>query len=193
MIGTKRYPFPDNFRDAMALPEHQFKSLFGRQVVKGWNDIRQIEAFLRSHQEITTIVELGAGDAIHTLYMAVLMALRDGNIWAYDAADNWLPRTWAMIESIHGDNVLCKSDVFQIYGIIEVAFGGPTMLYCDIGPKDIVTFGPLLKSGDYAIVHDWKHKDYEPHVTPLVERGILEYYERDVWESTGAHMGFRRL
>ncbi len=193
--GTKDYDFPKTFRDAMALPECDFKSIFGQQAVKGWRDIRQIEAFFRCLTEPVHVIELGCGAGWHSLYIAMSLGFRDheNRYDAYDVSEE----AWRVSEFSKriGARITfhCSHDVFK-QPVDALGDGsGKKVLYCDIGPEDIVKFAPALRSWDYIIVHDWKQKNYKAAVQKLIEGGVVAYFEQETWERTGEHMGFVRL
>jgi len=213
-VGTKTYPFPDDFAAAMALPAYEFKSLFGRQVVKGWDDLRQIEAFLRTVRP-TYILELGCGDGVQAVYLAMYAQLNRVPVKRarYCSPPSCQPVVFACDAGNVGHDIRKALPLWgDAYGGIDVydgdrrrwvvsqipraadpdGCGERVMLYLDIGPPDLETFAPDVPVGGYVIVHDWKHKGYQESADRLVNSGVLAYFERDVWERTGAHMGFIR-
>lgn len=193
MIGTKRYPEPASFAEMVERPSHEFKSLFGRQSVKGLKDIMQIEAFLRVVKP-ATIVELGTGEGMHTAYLALYAALNGAQVISVDASNEMdliapladhLP-----LELVQAD--ILKTDVVD--KILARDLPGPLMLYCDNGdkPREVQRLVPQLAPGDYCIVHDWGLNIQEADVAELLMDDTITYYHRLAWEHSGTHMGFVR-
>ena len=195
MIGTKRYPFPDTFPDALALPDHQFKSLFGRQCVKGWHDLQQIEAFLRTHR-IARIVELGTGAGMHTLYLGVWAALNGAEVWTVDLSDEAKTSGAAPLAKTAGLPIVwINADVLTVApDLIAGAYNAPgrVLLYADMGIGELSHWVPLLRPDDFIVVHNWASPTSDAELEVLQESGVLVPYETVTWERSGDHRGFIR-
>ena len=194
MIGTKRYPFPETFAEAAALPQNDRKSLFGRQCIKAWNGLWQMEAFLRCVKP-KIVIEFGCGEGMHTLYMGLWATLNDAAVYAYDLSNEAIPAA----EIAAGCRLNCyfnlACDVLSVDPLPMYPFASrkkPKLLYCDINVGEVQKHAPKLIAGDYCVLHSWEHVYRHEDVESLIRDGILEYWMPEAWKSSGENMGFRR-
>ncbi len=194
MIGTKRYPFPTTCADALKVSAGQTKSLFGKQSVKGWDGLRQVECFLRT-TSIDKLIELGTGEGMHTLYFGLAGAVCGFAVSSYDASDESRPY-WPLFEKL--GIAFHQSDVFEVASPVWMELadamnrGLRVCLYCDIGLYEAETFVPCLPSGSWCIIHSWKHMNDPKAMEDLARLKILEFVDLRAWESTGVNVLVRR-
>ena len=128
---------------------------FGKNCV-GHGDMAYMEQLLTEHQEWTTVLELGTGSGLTTLWYAVAMNLRNGVVWTWDQTrpQPFYARNWP-----HGV-IFKQGDLYSeplISQIKDLASKTDTLLICDGGLKtlEFQTYAPSLAKGNGIVCHDW--------------------------------------
>lgn len=134
------------------------RSLFGcvgRSCI-GHGDQMYCERLLAEHQEWTTIVELGTGSGLCTLWFAICMNLRDGVVYTYDQKrpQPYFIRNWP-----HGV-VYKQGDMYEppiFTEILELAGKPNTLVICDGAKKteEVDMIMPHIAVGNGIMCHDW--------------------------------------
>ena len=138
-----------------------------------WSDFALWERLFNEYK-LCSMIEIGTGAGGLSTYFHLQAQQRRFVFWTYDVEE---PQA---LGTIHGESLrrcFTRESVWtpQFASLISIA-PKPLMLYCDGGHKsrEMQTFVPLLKHGDYAACHDWpgeiSEKDIEPIkglVTPI--------------------------
>lgn len=156
-------------------------SLFGQvgRADIGHGDLEFLECLLASHQEWTTVLELGTGSGLTTIWLAVAMNFRDGMVWTWDQRrpQPFYMRHWPRgVHFTHG-NLYTEPEMTRIR---ELASKPNTLVICDGGDKtlDMELYAPYLAKGNGVIVHDWSEVDHD-RVARLVEENELKSHLED--------------
>lgn len=145
-----------------------FQTTFlGTSMRQLWPDFLMWERFFQSHS-VASMIEIGTGSGGLSLYFYLQAQQRRFVFWTYDIKQ---PEVIATVLGEGMKRCFVQEDVFNspsFHGLVTVA-PRPLMLFCDGGHKsrEIQTFGPLLKTGDFVAVHDWPGEISEKDVEPL--------------------------
>lgn len=131
-----------------------------------WSDFAVWERFFNEYK-IASLIEIGTGDGGLSLYFNLQAQQRRFTFWTYDVNQPQVLNT-VLGESLRRS--FTREDVWkpQFASLITVATK-PLMLFCDGGHKsrEMQTFVPLLKHGDFAACHDWPGEISEKDIEPI--------------------------
>jgi len=140
-------------------------SLFAIPVQRDWEDLRTMEEFLVSAWP-SLVIELGTGTGGFSLYLAGYCAIHGHSFHTFDLGDkdhshqkpnmDALKAIRALGGHVHTSDVFSEGTVEVIRFLIGKS-EGPAFIYCDNGdkPREVNTYAPLLRTGDYLGVHDF--------------------------------------
>jgi len=117
-----------------------------------FNEIFNREDFVR-------VVEIGTFHGGLSLFLAFCSLVKNMKFYTFDIRMNGKTAVYQRIRALGGE--FHKMDVFSSQGMEFmtrlIRNPGRVMLLCDGGdkPKEIRTFGPLLKPGDVILGHDY--------------------------------------
>jgi hypothetical protein len=102
------------------------------------------------------MVEIGTGPGGLSLYFYLQAQQRRFGFWTYDMKE---PEVFDTVLGKSMERCFTKEEVFSsvsFSGLLTVA-PRPLLLFCDGGHKtrEMQTFVPLLKPGDFVACHDW--------------------------------------
>lgn len=140
-----------------------------------WADLALWELFLYRHDEIQTIIEIGTHEGAMSLFFLGHAIQKRLNFWTFDiVCKGWADAPLAQKMELQDHFIL--GDVFDgSLDLLASLLGNdelrPILLYCDGGnkPREIQTFVPLLKRGDYATVHDYTTEFPRDAIEPVAE------------------------
>ena len=136
------------------------------------------EKFFLDHK-IKRFVELGTGNGGMSLFFLLQSYQYDFDFHTFDikipvAIESRIVRLLLNLDVnfVLGD-IYTEKEWF-VRGILESDY--TAMLYCDNGdkPKEVATFAPYLKSGDYLAVHDWKVEIKPENIPDYLEECFTE-------------------
>jgi len=165
-----------------------FNSFFlGTRMLQYWADVALWELFLYRRPELRTIIEIGTNEGGLSLFFLGHAIQKKMNFWTFDIQQfGRVTSPLAKVMSLPDHFVL--GDVFGdaqefLTSLLSDDNLRPTLLYCDGGNKvrEIQTFVPFLKTGDYAVVHDYTiefPRDAIDPVAGLVEDIFVEECKR---------------
>jgi len=148
-------------------------SFLGTPMKQLWPDFLLWERFFQSHR-IESMIEIGTGSGGLSLYFFLQAQQRRFVFWTYDVV---VPDVLGTVLGESLKKCFRRQNVWEpdFASLVTIA-PRPLLLYCDGGHKtrEMQTFVPLLKPGDFAAVHDWGNeindKDLEPiknMITPI--------------------------
>lgn len=134
------------------------RSVFGQvgRTCIGHGDLMYCEQLLSERQNWKTVIEMGTGSGLTTLWFAIAMNLRDGSVYTYDKVRPapFYKRNWP-----HGV-VWRQGDMYAapiLPEILELAGKPDTLVICDGADKtkemDLVM--PHIAPGNGIMCHDW--------------------------------------
>ena len=144
--------------------------------IKQWQtDLWLWEKFFYDHK-IKRFVELGTGNGGMSLFFFLQSHQYYFDFYTFDIK---LPIMSMVGELLKLEEHFYLGDIFnenewRVADILSTAL--PVMLYCDNGdkPKEVATFAPYLKSGDYLAVHDWKVEIKPENIPDYLEECFTE-------------------
>ena len=142
----------------------QGQTLFGIPVQQTWTALYMLEKLI-TNQKIEQIFELGTGDGALSLFFGY----RDERFWTYDIKNN--------------QDVFSAKIINEIKFYLKVNWNSKSMVFCDNGdkPREIRTYAPLLKPGDFILAHDYRRPDGVPENFDYKSLG-LETYRQPEWD-----------
>ena len=143
------------------------QTLFGIPIQQTWTALYMLEKLI-TEQEIKTIFELGAGNGALTKFFEC----HTPHFWSFDIKN--------------GDDVFSyriKRLVTEINLLVLIQPWEKSMIFCDNGdkPREIRTYAPMLKKGDFILGHDYGRLDGIPLDFDYKSLG-LETYRQDDWD-----------
>lgn len=129
------------------------------------------EKFLNVHP-IKAIVELGTLHGGFSQFLLMQAIQRNMGFWTFDVKrceelDYPLSRLIGLSDCFYQGNIFEEAKE-RVIEVLTVVAEHPLLLYCDNGnkPREVQTFTPFLRPGDYVAVHDYstefKTGDIEP-------------------------------
>jgi hypothetical protein len=141
-----------------------WRAYAGAAMERRWSDIFTIDVFLARHRP-SIIIELGTGSAAFSCYLATYAYMNGAAFHTFDSHRKSAPskrsnyRALKLVRTlggkVHHRDIFESSTTALIRGLI--ASKPPVFLYCDNGdkPREVRTFAPALKPGDFVGVHDY--------------------------------------
>jgi len=130
--------------------------LFGTGMAQARGTIAAFVEFFRDHQ-FTQIIELGTGRGSLSTFFAYCQYITQGKFYTYEIKH--VSRSVVKLIVGLSGKVYSSTDLWEIKRSIKVAIqrSGPTLVLCDNGNKikEVQAFGPILKSGDFIMAHDF--------------------------------------
>lgn len=152
-----------------------------------WHDLQTWEWFLNEHP-ISTFIEIGSWEGGMTLFFIFQCRARQIKFQSFDIVPHYMviqnsPWLWEIAKP-H----LRSGDVWDDAGRwIQAQFveprRGPILLFCDGGdkPREVRTFGPLLREGDFLAVHDWCETTEGGEIHPNdIDRDVLSMVYEEI-------------
>ena len=140
------------------------QTLFGVPIQQTWTALYMLEKLI-AEQKFGQIIELGTGTGALTRFFGAHRFLT----FSYDIK--------------YGEDVFSEEikEMITIH-LQDFAFG--SMVFCDNGdkPREIQTYAPLLKKGDFILAHDYRRPDGVPENFDYESLG-LETYRQPEWDS----------
>jgi len=144
-----------------------------------WTAIYALNRFIQNEPDLVRIVDLGSGYGGLTLFFGMCMKNRGGKVLSMDLMNLYFNPV--------GLVTFRKIDIFTPEAIALVKkflkAGGKNLIFCDNGnkPKELDTYGKLLKGGDFIMAHDYKTEIMEEEVEIVAQKYGLEFYEQELF------------
>jgi len=124
-----------------------------------WTDLVIWEKFFQE-QPIKSVIELGTLKGGMSLFLLAQCMQRGIEFWTMDM--NTEPDDTPVAQALGLKRRFLRMNIFGdgqpwIEQMIASTLFKPLLLFCDGGNKvaEVLTFSPMLKTGDFVVVHDW--------------------------------------
>lgn len=160
-------------------PEGGWRSYAGIPVERKWADIFTVEVLL-AYAQPQLVIELGTGTGGFSAFLATWCYQTGARFMTFDTHYKGSPtkranyRALGLIRRLAGSyqsrDVFAARTVRKIGN--QVRRPGVAFIYCDNGnkAKELRTYAPLLKPGDFIAVHDYGSEVFPADVEPILDR-----------------------
>ncbi len=144
-------------------------TFLGLPMHQRWEDLALWECVLQEAGPLRMIVELGTGTGAFSTFLALQCLARGLGFMTVDRSealpDNRVGKAIDLcLHRVVGD--IWGGGGVQVEDLLSREAAHPLLLFCDDGdkPREMRTFGPLLRIGDVLAVHDWGTEVRREHV-----------------------------
>lgn len=171
----------------LSFGQPQNRSLFGvsRGMQLGRGDVLLVEHILTETPDCNVMIEHGCGPGLQTIYWAVAMAIRQGDVCVYNARRPTYSKYWPA-------NVKLYRDPISAPCIADVADGRPAIIIVDGGDRlPIVSeCSRTAPIGSTLLIHDWIPHRY-PDFVEEASNSLMQYGWSTCNTLTAAALGSR--
>lgn len=161
MADNKHYQLAQDGVDNTNVSNIWASSFCGMPMIQAWQDLMLWERFLHQHNP-KFIFELGTLNGGLTTFLAVQSWSLQAGFMTVDWQD-WVDREHPLWKQMGLDKCSWNIDMWRpeftqrLKDLLAGDHNHPFLLVCDGGnkAKEMQTFGPMLRSGDYSSVHDF--------------------------------------
>ena len=156
-----------------------YRSFLGNYIMHTWLEAFSLELVFNANPDIKRVVELGTGEGGFTIFLAVHMSMRGGEVITFDVDHNKMPTpTRKLLKALQVRavvaNVFAEETVNEIRGLLSSA--ERKLLICDNGDKEreFEVYAPFVRPGDLILVDDWRTEVRPEHLQPIMDAQGIE-------------------
>jgi cephalosporin hydroxylase len=180
MADNKHYQASQDGIDNTSPANIWNSSFCGAPMIQAWQDLMLWERFLHQYNP-RFILELGTFNGGLSTYLAVQSWSLQAGFMTVDWQD-WADHDHPLWRQMGLDSCFWHVDMWKpdfahrLQDLLSEPANHPFLLVCDGGnkPKEMQTFGPMLKSDDLITTHDWLNEIAEPDIKGLPFKMVLQ-------------------
>jgi len=174
------------------------QTFLGVRIAQYWSDLLLWEKFFNEElHPYTTIIELGTGNGAMSMYLNIQARSRGMVFASYDVRVSTISQVSRLPSQLGFDaivgNVFDDKTVDFVKKLIDKHGETPFVIFGDNGnkPMEWKVYGPLLRPGDFFVVHDW-NTEFKAEDIPEAGRKI-EFVMEELCEETDSLTRWMRI